>query len=349
MFARGVLSLHTAPLSVPKTPTSKSRVSITSKLIETKRLQVLHSGHLRKTGGRGSYQFCQQAFGSPSFPRSFPPISTVASLFFNHLHTLSFSVSHLYPIPPAPSALFSKKRGVYPSGHTNAPDDPRLPLRNLFSALRLSELCVSAVSPSSLSSLVRRSFSEGGPLHPSAHQSLPWTHKRHRRRCPQRTPPIFQFARRSGEDCGEQLLCLIEGEREAEEVGAADVGVFFVARGFARGEGCEDIPGRVFGEKFLLRGVVTGNFHHGALSSTADFEEDGGGFFRLERARRIVVGEGNQEARNLLPIRRQRVPPIAVAVVDKPCRRGRSAERGRRLFPPRLRPCPRVRRVGKFV
>src|SRR5882762_4961687 len=157
MFARGVLSLHTAcpelgrraPLSVPKTPTSKSRVSITSKLIETKRLQVLHSGHLRKTGGWGCYQFCQRLFRSPSFPRSFPPISTLASLFFNHLRTLSFSVSHLYPIPPAPSALFSKKRGVYPSGHTNAPDDPRLPLRNLFSALRLSELCVSAVSPSS--------------------------------------------------------------------------------------------------------------------------------------------------------------------------------------------------------
>src|SRR5882762_5318567 len=124
------------------------------------------------------------------------------------------------------------------SGHTNAPDDPRLPLRNLFSALRLSEFCVSAVSPSSLSSLVRRSFSEGGPLHPSAHQSLPWTHKRHRRRCPQRTPSILQFAGSSGEDCGEELLGLVERKGEAEEIGAASVGVFFVAGGFARGEGC---------------------------------------------------------------------------------------------------------------
>src|SRR5882757_2794541 len=94
-FARGVLPLHTAPPSVPKTPASKSRVSITSKLIETKRLQVLHSGHLRKTGGRGSYPLCQQEFGSPSFPRSFPPISTLASLFFNHLRTLSFFGSQL--------------------------------------------------------------------------------------------------------------------------------------------------------------------------------------------------------------------------------------------------------------
>src|SRR5258708_2936412 len=134
------------------------------------------------------------------------------------------------------------------SGHTNAPDDPRLPLRNLFSGLRLSELCVSAVSPSSLCSLVRRSFSEGGPLHPSAHQSLPWTHKRHRRRCPQRTPSILQFARRGGQHCGEQLLRLVEGEGNAKEIGAAGVGVFFVPGGFARGEGCEDIPERVFGE-----------------------------------------------------------------------------------------------------
>src|SRR5437879_891740 len=40
MFARDFLSLHTAPLPFPKTPASKSRVSITSKLIQTKALQV---------------------------------------------------------------------------------------------------------------------------------------------------------------------------------------------------------------------------------------------------------------------------------------------------------------------
>src|SRR6267378_7724855 len=101
MFTRGVLSLHTAPLAVPKTLATNSRVSITSKLIENKPLQVLHSGHLRKTGGRGSYQFCQQAFGSPSFPRSFPPISTLASLFsitcaLFHFpyHTYTLSLQH---------------------------------------------------------------------------------------------------------------------------------------------------------------------------------------------------------------------------------------------------------------
>src|SRR5258705_10348897 len=56
MFARGVVYLHAEHLPVPKSLSAKSRVSLTSKLIETKGLQVLHFGHLRKTGGRGSYR-----------------------------------------------------------------------------------------------------------------------------------------------------------------------------------------------------------------------------------------------------------------------------------------------------
>jgi hypothetical protein len=54
MFARGMVSLHTTHLPVQKTLAPKPRVSITSKLIETKALQVLYFDHLRKTGGRGS-------------------------------------------------------------------------------------------------------------------------------------------------------------------------------------------------------------------------------------------------------------------------------------------------------
>ena len=61
MFTRGVVSLHIAHLPVPKTLTSKSRVSISSKLIETKGLQLHYFGHLRKTGGRGSYQLVYTA------------------------------------------------------------------------------------------------------------------------------------------------------------------------------------------------------------------------------------------------------------------------------------------------
>jgi hypothetical protein len=50
------ISLHTPPLLGRKSFEVKSRVSISSKLIETKGLQVFYFGHLRKTGGRGSYQ-----------------------------------------------------------------------------------------------------------------------------------------------------------------------------------------------------------------------------------------------------------------------------------------------------
>jgi hypothetical protein len=69
MFARGVVSLHTAHLPAPKTLTSKSRVSITSKLIQNTGLQALYSGHLRKTGGRGSYQL---SILHPLFPPHSP-------------------------------------------------------------------------------------------------------------------------------------------------------------------------------------------------------------------------------------------------------------------------------------
>jgi hypothetical protein len=47
----------THPALLGRKPSSvKSRVSITSKLIEIERLQVLYFDHLRKTGGRGSYR-----------------------------------------------------------------------------------------------------------------------------------------------------------------------------------------------------------------------------------------------------------------------------------------------------
>ena len=55
MFARGVVYLHAQHLPVPKSLSAKSSVSITSKVIQAKGLQVLHFCHLRKTGGRGSY------------------------------------------------------------------------------------------------------------------------------------------------------------------------------------------------------------------------------------------------------------------------------------------------------
>src|SRR5882762_3519270 len=61
MLARRWPCLHAAcpersrreHLPVPKIPAANPCISLTSNLIEIKRLQVLHFGHLRKTGGRG--------------------------------------------------------------------------------------------------------------------------------------------------------------------------------------------------------------------------------------------------------------------------------------------------------
>jgi hypothetical protein len=52
-FARGLVSLHTRPLLGRKPSSVKSRVSISSKLIEIKGLQLHYFGHLRKSGGEG--------------------------------------------------------------------------------------------------------------------------------------------------------------------------------------------------------------------------------------------------------------------------------------------------------
>src|SRR5580704_11289433 len=96
-------------------------------------------------------------------PFSQSPLSTL--LRFNYLRALSFSVSHLSAILPTPSPLFHQKPGGTPhSGHTNASDGPCLSLRNLFSAFRLSVLCVSAVSPSSLYSPPATSFPRHSPF-----------------------------------------------------------------------------------------------------------------------------------------------------------------------------------------
>jgi hypothetical protein len=215
MFARGVLSPHTAQLPVPKTLATNSRISITSKLIQTKRLQVLYSGHLRKTGGRGSYQLCHEISGwllplpsanlsalrasALAFLFSCPELSAVGcwlatvsfrnpfvspayaktggstrrkcrradifSLFSPNPHSrISFlSIACARDIRRRMSPLSLSKGSSLPptlllphSRDTNASNGPCLSLRNLFSAFRLSVLCVSAVSPSSLYSPLAR-------------------------------------------------------------------------------------------------------------------------------------------------------------------------------------------------
>src|SRR5258708_40203514 len=84
MFARGKVLLYTALPPAPKSLAAKHSVSAPSKLIETKRLQVHSFGHLRKTGGWGSYRLVHN-----------PPLlgRKPSSVKSNHPHTLVPSAS----------------------------------------------------------------------------------------------------------------------------------------------------------------------------------------------------------------------------------------------------------------
>jgi hypothetical protein len=220
MFARAVLRLHTVPLSVPKIPTSKSCGSITSKLIETKALQVPYSGHVRKTGGRGSYRL---------------------------IHPAHCPVQRGLAVKSCYSRTYGNPLGwgIYRfSCQTNSPAIAQSPLPHL----------------------------------------LPRADERQCGRWPQGAPAMLQFARSGPQHCGKQRLGLVEGEGNAKEVGAAGVGVFFVAGGSRRGEVCEDVPGRVFGEEFFCGGVLASDLYYYALRAAADFEEDGADLSGVEGA-----------------------------------------------------------------
>jgi hypothetical protein len=130
MFARGLVSLHTPPLLGRKLSSAKSRVSISSKLIEIKALQVLYFGHLRKTGGRGCYWLALSVDeGSCQFPHHqalllATRLSAAASAEAGHspiptsplfpLHTRSCLVSLLVP-------LHTQKQGGCPLKNVGAP------------------------------------------------------------------------------------------------------------------------------------------------------------------------------------------------------------------------------------
>jgi len=61
MLSRGWACLNNPLLLGLKFLSVKSSISITYELIESRRLQLHYFGHLRKTGGRGSYRLVHTA------------------------------------------------------------------------------------------------------------------------------------------------------------------------------------------------------------------------------------------------------------------------------------------------
>jgi hypothetical protein len=111
-FARGLVSLHTPPLLGRKPSSAKSRVSISSKLIEIKGFQLHYFGHLRKTGGRGSYQLPTR---HPLFPPHSPLVTRLLLSPLFPLHTNSSLVCLMFPL------LTQKQGGVLPRKNVGAP------------------------------------------------------------------------------------------------------------------------------------------------------------------------------------------------------------------------------------
>ena len=121
MFARGLVSFHTAQLPVPKTLTSKSRISITSKLIETKGFQVHYFGHLRKTGGRGVL------LAPPERSRRVIPISISSPLHLTQVEeplppTPLFPLHTKIPLVSPFLPLHTRKQGGIPPGKCRRAD-----------------------------------------------------------------------------------------------------------------------------------------------------------------------------------------------------------------------------------
>jgi hypothetical protein len=171
MLARGFLSLHRAALSASFKNSANSNYSRTyptpqgegnTGLLVRPFPQLLCFPCLRKN--RGVRGMSKQNSFLPS--RLFRPLkqcrrADICSLFSPNPHSrLSFlsitcALFH-FPYHTHPLSLqylphsFPKNPGVPHSGHTNASDGPSFSLRNLYSVFRLSVLCVSAVSPSSL-------------------------------------------------------------------------------------------------------------------------------------------------------------------------------------------------------
>jgi hypothetical protein len=119
MFARGLVSLHTLPLLGRKPPSVKSPVSISSKLIQTKGLQVPYFGHLRKIGGRGVLPAC------PERSRRVIPISSPLELTEveeSRLPTPLFPLHTKIPLVSPFLPLHTRKQGGIPSGQCRRAD-----------------------------------------------------------------------------------------------------------------------------------------------------------------------------------------------------------------------------------
>ena len=115
MIAREIFPFNSARLHATSRLPSKSFISPTYDYFTS---NSFVSPTYAKTGGVPPTKMSacpERSRGARRHLLSLFSQSPLSVLFtFNHLRTLSFSVSHLSPVPPAASALFHQKTRVYP-------------------------------------------------------------------------------------------------------------------------------------------------------------------------------------------------------------------------------------------
>jgi hypothetical protein len=143
-----------------------------------------------------------------------------------------------------------------------------------------------------------------------------WKHKDERGRSAKRAPVMPKRTRGGIEEGRQKLLGQVVTEREAEEIGAAGVRVFFVPRRNGDGLLEKNVPRSVFGEQFLLTSLLATDFNDLALGAATDFEEDSNGLRGVERTRRVVVGERSEQCGDFGKVGGEAVPRVSEPVVD---------------------------------
>ena len=121
----GSVSYSSPPLLGRKHSSVKSRVSISSKLIVIKGLQLHYFGHLRKTGGRGSYRVVHRrllpAIDSSASPARHAPAHRSFSGGGPLLPTPLFPLHTRIPLVSPFFPLLMQKQGVYLAENVGAP------------------------------------------------------------------------------------------------------------------------------------------------------------------------------------------------------------------------------------
>jgi hypothetical protein len=120
MIARGIFSFYPPRLHAPSCFPSKSFVSPTCKFSSR---NSFVSPIYAKTGGCSPRKMSARRHLLALFSQS----ALSALLFFNHLRTLSFSVSHLSRVLPTACPLFDKNPGIHPLILPLSPPSPRTP------------------------------------------------------------------------------------------------------------------------------------------------------------------------------------------------------------------------------